>query len=302
MHPSVHHLIVRLLRGFFLLLGALPQRGVDGLARFTGRLWYNVDGRHRRVALANLTRVFGGEKSPSDIEALARRVFYNLVRIPFEIGWSMRWKKQDCLRYFDIQGREKVQQAQEKGRGVLLLTGHVGNWELMAPLVLAMGTPVTVPYRPIAFAPADTFFAQMRSRFGVRMVPKKKAMRKILRPLQNGEFVCVLFDQTARVSMGVHADFFGQKAWTNKGLALIALKTGAPVLSVFILRDGGRFRVEIGDEIPLISSGDRKRDVLANTVQYNRALENVIRRYPDQWFWVHDRWKERHPAKSGMTE
>ncbi len=293
MNPLFHDFIVRRLQEVFGLLGAVPRRRAVALADLLGRLWYKLDARHRKVALQNLAQAFGGETTAGQRERLAKKAFSNLMRIPFEIGWSMKWTDQDGLRYFDIEGKERIQAARRKGRGLLVLTGHMGNWELLPPMVLVLGTPVTTIYRPVKFSPADTFFLRLRSRFGAKMVPKKKAMRKILRALLNGECVCMLFDQTSRRDNGAFVDFFGRKAWTNTGLALLALKTGAPVLPGFIIRDGNRFRVEIGEEIPLIRSGDKQRDVLENTARYNRALENVIRRHPDQWFWVHNRWKER---------
>ena len=293
MNPWRHDVIVRLFYGFFGLLGILPQRKVDGLCDALGRLWYRLDARHRQVALRNLDQAFGGETTPGQREQLAKKAFANLMRIPFEIGRAMKWTEQDCLRYFHVEGKERIQAAMQKGRGLLVLTGHMGNWELLPPMVLMLGTPVTTTYRPLKFAPADTFFLQLRSRFGSRMVSKKQAMRKILRALQKEECVCMLFDQTSRRATGAFVDFFGRKAWTNTGLALLALKTEAPVLPAFILRDGDRFRVEIGNEIPLVKSGSKARDVLENTRQYNKALEQIIRRYPEQWFWVHNRWKER---------
>ncbi|MCF8052306.1 MAG: lysophospholipid acyltransferase family protein [Desulfobacterales bacterium] len=297
MHSVFHDLVVRLLRGFFLLLGAVPRRRAADLADLLGRLWYKLDARHRKVALWNLSQAFGGETTAGQRELLAKKAFSNLMRIPFEIGWSMKWKEQDCLRYFDIEGKERIQAARQKGKGLLILTGHMGNWELLPPMVLMLGTPATTTYRPVKFAPADAFFLQMRSRFGSRMVPKKKAMRKILRAMAKKECVCMLFDQTSRRDNGAFVEFFGRKAWTNTGPALLALKTGAPVLPAFIIRDGDRFRVEIGEEIPLIKSGDKAKDVLDNTARYNKAIENVIRRHPEQWFWVHNRWKERSSSK-----
>jgi len=293
MHPLLHDLIVQILHGVFLLFGAVPRRRAAKLADVFGRLWYRLDARHRQVALRNLAQAFGQEKSSAERKSLARKAFSNLMRIPFEIGWSMKWKEQDCLSYFDIEGKERIRAARQKGRGLLILTGHMGNWELLPPMVLMLGVPATTTYRPLKFAPADTFFLQLRSRFGSRMVPKKQAMRKILRALQKEECVCMLFDQTSRRATGAFVDFFGRKAWTNTGLALLALKTEAPVLPAFVIRDGDRFRVEIGNEIPLVKSGSKARDVLENTRQYNKALEQIIRRYPEQWFWVHNRWKER---------
>jgi len=174
-----------------------------------------------------------------------------------------------------------------------VLTGHMGNWELLSLAAAMLGYPMSAIYRPLDFKPLDRFFIELRSRYGAKMYPKKNAMRPILKGLKQKELIGILLDQNTGVSAGVFVDFFGSKACTNKGLALIALGTGAPVIPLFLLREDDIFRVEFGQEVPLIRSDDKTKDIEANTRQYNRVLESVIRRYPDQWFWVHRRWKTR---------
>jgi len=118
-------------------------------------------------------------------------------------------------------------------------------------------------------------------------------MRKILQNLKQGGLIGILMDQNVDWYEGVFVDFFGRRACTNKGLALLALKTRAPVIPIFLVREKTGFRVEIGEEIPLVKTGDKIKDIEANTQQYNNAIEAFVRRYPDQWFWVHQRWKTR---------
>jgi KDO2-lipid IV(A) lauroyltransferase len=118
-------------------------------------------------------------------------------------------------------------------------------------------------------------------------------MRKVLGILKQGEVIVMLMDQNVDWYEGVFVDFFGRRACTNKGLALLARKTEAPVVPVFLIRKESGFIVEIGQEVPLIKTGDKTKDIEANTQQYNKIIEDIIRRYPDQWFWVHQRWKTR---------
>jgi len=286
-------LLFKIISGLFLVLGLIPRSSACRAARFLGHIWYVADKRHRDVALENLTHVFGAEKSALEIRAMARRVFYHLVLVVFEIGWSRRLRKRDFFRYFSFSGLHHLQKAHERGRGVLILTGHVGNWELLTMAAAMLGSPTSAIYRPLEFKPLDRFFIHLRTRYGAVLYPKKNAMRPVLRALKSGKLVGILLDQNAHVQDGVFVDFFGRKACTSEGLSLIAQATDTPVVPLFLLREKAGFRVEFGPELPIIRTGDKIRDIEVNTRQYNRAIENVIRRYPDQWFWVHRRWKTR---------
>ncbi len=285
--------IYRIITMVFFLIGRIPPETVEKMAGWLGRVWFMTDRRHREVAIENLRHVFGREKSPAAIRILARRVFCHLVLVVFEIGRMLHFRETDFLKNFRVSGLSHLRAAHKKGRGVLVLTGHMGNWELLVMCVAILGYPISAIYRPMDFKPLDRFFKDLRSRFGARMYAKKTAMRPILSGLRKKELIGILLDQNASARAGVFVDFFGKPASTNAGLALIALYTEAPVVPIFLIREGGRFVVTIGPEIPLIRTGDRAADVAANTRQYNQVLEEMIRRYPEQWFWVHRRWKTR---------
>jgi len=148
-------------------------------------------------------------------------------------------------------------------------------------------------YRPLDFEPLDRFMTDVRTRFGLKLIPAKRAMRKLLGALKKGEGVSILLDQNVDWYDGVFVEFFGRWTCTSSGLALLALKTGVPVVPLFISRHGKHFKVEFGREIPLIKTGDKTKDVEENTQQYNRILEEAIRKYPEQWLWVHNRWQTK---------
>jgi len=290
---AMEQFLFHLISGAFRIIGLIPRHTAEKLSRHLGRLWFWLDRRHRQVAINNLTYVFGYEKSPSEIRQMARRIFANLVMILFEIGWSHGATSKEIPRHIRFDGVHNLHAAHRKGRGVLVLTGHLGSWELLADAAGMLGYPINVVYRPMDFNPLDKFFERFRTRSGARLFSKAHAMRKILRSLKDNELVGILLDQNSGRRAGVFVDFFGQSACTNKGLAMIAQKTRAPVVPIFLVREADAYRMMIGPEIPLIETGDKNRDVFENTRQYNRVLETMIRRYPEQWFWVHRRWKTR---------
>lgn len=278
---------------FFTMLGLVPRNAAVRWSRGLAGLWFAIDGRHRRVAINNLTYVFGCEKSPIEIRRMARRVFANIVMVLFEVGWLYRSRPGSLAVKIRFEGLPHLQQAIQKGRGVLVLTGHLGNWELLANAAGLLGYPVNVVYRPLDFEPLDLFFRRLRGRQGADLLPKAQAMRGILRKLGRKELVGILLDQNAGRHAGVFVDFFGRPACTNKGLALVARRLKAPVVPIFLVREDSAYRMIVQPEVPLILTGDKDRDVEANTRRYNQVLESMIRRYPEQWFWVHRRWKTR---------
>ncbi len=282
-----------IISGFFRLLGGASRKRHERLGRILGAVWFRVDRRHRKIALDNLTRSFGGEKTPAEIEAIARKVFANLARIIFEVAWTTAHSRKDCFRIVRMRGLNHFRDAWKKGKGVLAMTAHTGNWELLSIASGLIEYPVNILYRPLDFVPLDAFFVRFRTRFGTRVIPTRRAMRDILKCLSRGEVAAMLMDQNVDWYEGAFLGFFGRRACTNKGMALLAMKTGAPVVPAFMIREGEGFTVEYLPEIPLIKTGDKTRDVEENTRQYNQAIEAFIRRYPDQWLWLHQRWKTR---------
>ena len=278
---------------FFKLLGRIPHRWARRISGFLGELWFAVDKRHRRMTLDNLTLAFGGEKSGREIRLIAKQVFRNIVQVVFEVGWSLHLHPKDLDAFFSVKGLANLRATVGKGKGALVLTGHVGNWELMPVAAAMAGYSANVLYRPIDYAPLDRFFVETRTRFGLKMIPKDASLLRVFRALKRGETVAMLLDQNVGLHKGVMVDFFGRRACTSYGLAYITLKTGAPVVPFFVVRNENGFTAEIGAEIPFIKTGDDRKDLEENTRQYNEALESIIRRYPDQWFWIHNRWKTR---------
>jgi KDO2-lipid IV(A) lauroyltransferase len=284
------------------LIGLIPRKLAQRIADLLGRILFSVVKKHRRIAIDNLTYAFGHEKQPKEIEKIARRVFINLVQVVFEIGWSLNLKESQFTEHFKIDGYHNIKNAYQKGRGVLALTAHFGNWELLTVIGAMIKFPINIVVRPLDFKPLDYFIFNLRTRFGGKIIPKERSIHEIIRSLHRGDIVVLLMDQNVDWYEGVFVDFMGHRACTNKGLALLALKTGAPVVPVFMVREKSGFRAEFGPEIFTVKTGDRQKDIEINTQEYNRVIENFIRRYPDQWFWVHQRWKTKpYQAWSGKS-
>jgi KDO2-lipid IV(A) lauroyltransferase len=277
----------------FKLLGRLPRAWTAKMADIMGEMLFCVDKKHRDIAMGNLTYAFGFQKQPQEIKKIARQVFINLMQVVFEIGWSLQLKDSHFTEHFRIDGYHHIQNAYEKGKGVLALTAHFGNWELLTIIAAMIQFPINIVVRPLDFKPLDLFIFNLRTRYGGKIIPKQRSFRTIIRCLNRGEMVALLMDQNVDWYEGVFVDFMGHRACTNKGLALLALKTGAPVIPVFMIREKKGFRAEFGPEISTLKTGDRQKDIEVNTREYNKIIENVIHRYPDQWFWIHQRWKTK---------
>lgn len=290
---SLQEIIYKAVSASFKCIGLIPKDLGPRVGGFLGRLSFMANKKHREIALNNLTLAYSNEKSPHEIRSLAKKVFENLGKIVFEVGWFARLNRRDFDKHFRIDGLSHYDNAFKKKKGVLLLTAHLGNWELLTIFSGMTGYPVDIIYRPLDFRPLDKFFVNQRTRFGGNLIPKNRSMRRILKVLQKGNTLGFLMDQNVDWYDGVFVTFFGRRACTNKGLALLALKTQAPVVPIFLVREESGFSVKIGPEVPLIKTGDKRKDIEANTQQYNDVIEAFVRRYPDQWFWVHRRWKTR---------
>ena len=279
------------------LLGKLPLPLLQSAGRGIGRFIFLADRRHREIALNNLRFAFGAQRSFADQRRMAAGVFQSIGQIPLEVCWSLQVDRRKWRDFFKISGLENYRRAAAEGKGVLFLTAHVGNWELL-PIVGAMaGIPLNVVFRPLDSPILDEVVARIRRRFGANLIPKKKSIFKINRVLRNGRCIAILLDQNVDWYEGVFVDFMGHRACTSKGLATLSILSKAPVVPAFLVREGDGFHACFEPPIYPLVSGDRVRDLEENTQRYNQAIESVVNRYPDQWFWVHQRWKTRpyHP-------
>jgi len=289
------YLAYLLLKGFSLFVNLLPEGFSLWLGRQLGRVFFQFDREHQEVALQNLHVAFGKEKSEKEMREIATRTFENLGMMAVEFFRIPRMDMETFKKRVTVEGLEKAIKLLEMQKGVLLLLSHFGNWELMGMMSKVVNHPVMVIAKPMKKnRRVDQFITQIREKAGLEVIPTEKASRKVIRALSQNRVVGILIDQRAKRSEGVWADFFGRKAPTTPGLAVLAMKTGAPVLPVFMIRNGDqKHRLLIKEPLELVRTGDIKKDVEVNTQLINDTLESMIRQYPDQWFWVHRRWERK---------
>ena len=277
----------------FVLFRAIPAPLRKTL--FTGcfRLFYHFVPRQRLIAAYNLRRAFP-EKSDRDLLRIAKGAYRNLGIVATEFFDIPGLTKDTIGKLVEVEGLENCTQALAKGRGVLMFGAHFGNWELEAVAASLLIKPLVVIYRPLDSAVLDALVLRVRSATGNTPLAKDRAMRSMLRSLKHNEMLGILIDQNVAWYEGVFVDYFGRPACTTDGLALLALHTEAPVLPAYMARrPDGRYRLVIGPEVEVTRTGDREADVLANTRRFTTIIEETVRRYPDQWLWVHQRWKTR---------
>lgn len=264
-------------------------------ARFAGAvfgaLWYAVDRRHRKTAEENIRLALGVNGKAA--RQIARANFRHLARVFAEFFTLARINAQNIDRFIEPHGVDHIRRSLEKKRGVLILTSHFGNWEWMAyaaPFFLP--TRLHIVARPIRPEALNRWVTAMRERSGNRVITKQHALIHALKALKRNEIVGFLMDHNAGKKTGVWAPFFGGYVLTHKTLAHIALKTGAPVHPVFNRRiPDGRYRIDVGPEIPPPLSGSAEERADAMTAAFNQIIENEIRQTPEQWYWIHRRFR-----------
>ena len=284
----------RIIHITFKLLSHIPLPVGRFIGKMLGSLFFFFPLRRTRVSFDNIRNSFGHSMGMKELKRMNRQVILHFAQMLFEIPHILRMNRENLERYVNFVHVEKLNDVLKKGKGVFILTGHFGNWEIMSAAVSLRFDKLSVVARPFDFQPFDNVMNDLRSRFGTEIIPKQKAMRKLLNAIKEKRMVGILLDQNVDWYAGVFVNFLGRWACTNKGLALLALKTGAPVIPAFTVRQkDGRYRIIFGDEIRLVRTGDKTKDIEENTALFTRVIEDYVRRYPDHWFWFHMRWKTR---------
>lgn len=292
-------------RGGRLLLFALaavvrrtPWRLSYALADALGLALYHLVPRFRRIPNGNLRLAFGASRSEAALQRLARRSLQNSCRTLVEFLKLPVLTPADLDRMVELEGTEHLDAALAHGRGAILLTAHYGNWEFLGARLITAGYPLSVIARDQDDEGITRLVNEARQGKGMRVL-RRSEVREALKCLRRNEVLGILADQNTAVG-GVFVDFFGKPAATAPGPALLALRTGAAVVPVFIRRESpGRHRAAIQPPLRLVHTGNRETDVVAHTALMTKVIEHQVAQWPEEWLWLHQRWKKRPPQEAG---
>jgi len=283
------------------VFGTLPRPIAIRAARTLDWLGFHIARRQRRSGLRNLQMAFP-EMSNTERERILRGCFRNLGRLLVEFTHFPDLNKMNISQFVVHDGLENYLEGLRRGRGVIFMTAHFGSWELSSFAHAVYGFPLKFIVRPIDNPRVETLISSYRTSSGNVPIARRNAARDVLKALRQNEAVGILFDQNTTRNEGVFADFFGIPAATTPAIARFALRTGAAVVPGLLIWDEAlqKHRLRLDPPVNLIDTGDMEQDVLENTRRFNRILEGYVREYPDQWLWIHRRWKTRPEGEKSL--
>jgi Kdo2-lipid IVA lauroyltransferase/acyltransferase len=282
-------------------MGLLPRSA----ARFVGAAFaaiaYRVRTPLRRAAETNL-RIAFPEMSATKRDEIIRRMVRQVGWMAAEFAQLPKYSRNNIENIVVVDGFENFDAAKRRGKGVLFLTGHMSAWELSSFAHALYGYPLHFLVRPVSNRRVDALVNRYRCLSGNKPIDKNKSARAILKVLADAGTVGILMDHNTSIDEGVFVDFFGVPASTSSGLARLALRTDAAVVPGFLMWDPSRrkYRLRFEPTVELSRTGDEEGDVRENTQRFTRVIEEFVRAHPDQWLWVHKRWKTRPPGDPPM--
>jgi KDO2-lipid IV(A) lauroyltransferase len=275
---------------------SIPQKHVARAGRLLGMFVYMVDLRHRRIVRRNL-QFTHPEWSRESIQELSKRVFQNMGITFLEVCQMTYFSREDILRKVRIKGEENLLKAIRSPNGVIMISAHLGNWEMAPPSFSCyLQKPVVVVARQIQSNAVHRWINRLRGRFGNIVIDKKRALPKMARTLRNGKALGLLIDQGTRLSEGVEVSFFDRTVTATPAAALLARRYGSPVVPAFCIREPDATLTLVAEPpLALKRTEDLRADLRENTQIMTSAIEKAVRAYPGQWFWFHKRWKRHYP-------
>lgn len=275
-------------------VGVLPRPLARSLGVFVVGLLFRARPKLRKTAEFNLRLAFPDWPDARRSETM-RKMVRHLGRMAAEFARLPGLTKENVEQLVILDGHENFLEGHRRGKGVLYLTGHIGAWELSSFAHALYGYPLHYMARPLDNKRLDALVNQYRCASGNQPIFKNESARSMLKILKDSGTIGILADQNTLPAEGVFVDFFGKLACTTTGIARVALHTGAAVVPGFAYWDESiqKYRLRFEPPVELIRTGDMERDVFENTQQFAKVIEEIIRNYPDQWVWVHARWKTR---------
>jgi Kdo2-lipid IVA lauroyltransferase/acyltransferase len=279
-------------------LGLLPRHAAVYLGVAVAKLCFHLLGKLRRTGLRNLEIAFP-DAAEEERRRMLKGTFESLGRVLGEVSQFGKATKESIAKIVDFELAQELQdlwaRLKEEKRGLVITTGHLGNWELLVFAFAALYEPMAYLARPIDNPLIEDLTVRMRTRFGNKPLNKTNSALTAIRLLRQGEFVGVLADVNAHPKEGVFVPFFGVPACTTAGPATLAIRTNSLLFPIFCVydHDTGRYKIAHGKVVEPADTGDRDADITATTAEYTAEIEKIIRQYPDQWLWIHKRWKTR---------
>jgi len=261
--------------------------------KFLMMLFYHAGARRRLIALHNLHCAFP-EKDMEELIRIAKGVYRNLAITVAEFFSMPSITRENLHEWVELEGLEHYEEGIAQGKGLLSIAAHFGNWELMPVATPLFLKPLHIIYRPLDSPVLENITKYVRTINGNVMIPKGGTGKRIRELLGQNEFIGIMSDQNVSVQEGVFVDFFGRPACTGVGLAALALQSGAPVLPGFMARQkSGKYKLILKPLVEISRTGNYETDLRENTQRFTKVVEEIVREYPDQWFWIHHRWKTK---------
>jgi KDO2-lipid IV(A) lauroyltransferase len=302
-------LLVAAIKVLLVVIRLLPRNVSMRLGAGVGALAFRLIREERLKTIKNLTVAYGATKTAAEISAMAKEVWVNLGKSGVEFAIKMGQEdREEFFKDLEVRGNEYLQEAYQKGKGVLALISHMGCWEGTAMGIPMLGFPAYAIGKRLGNEKLNDLLFKSRGKKGVPTLARGSSYKKILRTLKENNVIGILIDQDTEVR-GIFVDFYGRPAYTPIGAAMLAMDSGAPVLPMFYLKkDDDTYEFIIEKEIVLAMTGNRRQDMEENTHRFHKIIEKYIQKYPTQWVWMHNRWKttpemvqEREKAKRKTT-
>lgn len=269
----------------------LSRRAQFFCAQILGCIWFDVIRLRRKVAIDNLTVAFPDWPMSKKV-SVARKSVQHLCLSFFEYMIIYKYKPEYLNQYFDIHNKKKIDDQLAKGKGALLMTLHMGAIDFALLGFSGFGYKVNATLKKIQNEPIDKFVNELRAKHGIKFIADRRNPFDIFRALKNNETVMFVMDQYMGAPHGIPVKFFGKTAWTAAGLSAFSMKTQMPVIPVYnFRREDGKIEINALDPIELEVIEDREQNIKVMTQKYNDALEKIVRLHPEQWLWIHKRWK-----------
>jgi KDO2-lipid IV(A) lauroyltransferase len=286
---------------FIKIMGILPRPLARAIGFGLARVVYLLHVRLRQVGMRNLAMAFP-EKSEAERARILRGEFTSLGRQLAEVCHFPEYTPENVDEVVVFDGFGNYERAQARGKGVLLFAGHFGGWELSSFVLSMHGHLMHVLMRGMDNVYLGELILRYRTMHGNKAVDKDDFVRGLLSAMKAGEVVGMLIDTNMTPPQGIFVDFFSIPACTASGLARIALRTGAAVVPTFTIWDAElrKYRLRFDPAVELVRTGDLEADIKANTQKFTSIIEDYVRKYPEQWLWVHRRWKTRPPGEKGL--